>query len=76
MMEIGTDLGTEGIAEDGGEGQTLSEIHRRSVSNTPCQLLHHPLIIHPLQHHQIIMYDLNLLFLLSFSFNFHVICDS
>ena len=33
------------------------------------QLLHNPLVIHPLQHHQIIMYDLSLLFLLSFSFN-------
>ena len=34
MTEIGTDLRTEGIAEDGGEGQTLSEIHRRLVSNS------------------------------------------
>ena len=33
MTKIGTDLGTEGIAEDGGVGQTLSEIHQRSVSN-------------------------------------------
>ena len=34
MMEIGMDLGTEGIAEDGGAGRTLLEIHRRSVSDT------------------------------------------
>ena len=36
-MEIGTDLGMEGIAEDGGVGRTLSEIHRRSVSNSLLQ---------------------------------------
>ena len=39
-MEIGMDLGMEGIAEDGGEGRTLSEIHRRSVSNSLTQLRH------------------------------------
>ena len=39
------------------------------------QLLHHPLVIHPPQHHQIIMYDLSLLFLLSFSFIFYVMCE-
>ena len=33
------------------------------------------LVIHPLQHYQIIMYDLNLLFLLSFSFIFRVIFE-
>ena len=34
MTEIGMDLGTEGIAEDGGKGRTLLEIHQRLVSNT------------------------------------------
>ena len=32
-------------------------------------------VIHPSQHHQIIMYDLSLLFLLSYSFIFDVICE-
>ena len=32
-------------------------------------------VIHPTQHHQIIMYDLSLLFLLSYSFIFDVICE-
>ena len=38
-------------------------------------LLPHPLVIHPLQCHQIIMYDLSLLFLFSLSFIIHVICE-
>ena len=44
------------------------------ITQTLQQLLYHPRVIHPIQHHQIIMYNLSILFLLSSSLIFHVIC--